>query len=191
MHARHLALPLLALALSLIFIIGGGYLSPHIALFRAHATAWTAALLTTPALALFLARAGAKPLGQAWRLWWTGGWLLIFIHLWWGLGLLHAWDAPSVFHRQGFLIAAPIFFLEAIWIIDIVLAWTHRGWAQARGWLLAWQWFAWLVTAANFFVSLVIFRNDLPSLVIGTLMTAVLIVVALRRLAGGALWVRA
>lgn len=191
MRARHLALPLLALCASLLFVLLGGFLAEHIALFRAHATAWTAALMTIPALALFLARAGARPLGQAWRLWWTGGWILIFIHLWWGLGLLHNWDVPSVFDRQGFLIAAPIFFLEGIWIIDIVLAWTHNGWSQARGWLLAWQWFAWLVAAANFFVSLVIFRNDLPSLVIGVFMTALLVIVLLRRLAGPAQGARA
>lgn len=183
MTARDLALPLAALTLSVLLIIAGGFLTEHIALYRAHATAWTSALLSIPALALFLARAGARPLGQAWRLWWTLGWLLIFVHLWWGLGHLHSWDALSVFVRQGLWIAAPIFILELVWLIDVVLAWVRRDWAEARGWFLAWQWFAWAVAAANFFVSLVVFRNDLPSLVIGVLMTAVLVVVLLQRLA--------
>lgn len=188
MRAREIALPLTAFAAGLAFVLVWGLMQDHAALARAHASAWISALLTLPALAVFLDRAGARPLTQGWRLWWTAGWAMIVVHLWWGLGLLHGWDVASVFERQGIWIAGPIFILEAVWTIDVILAWTRRDWARARGRFLRWQWFAWAVAVANYFVSLVIFRNDAQSLIIGALLTVLLVAVLLRRLArpGGA-----
>ncbi|RMF34949.1 MAG: hypothetical protein D6754_14105, partial [Alphaproteobacteria bacterium] len=143
------------------------------------------ALLAVPALALFAIRAGRQPLGQAWRLWWTAGWVLIVLHLYWGLGRLHHWDPISVFERQGFRVAAPIFVLEVVWLVDVVLAWTRRDWSHAAGGYLLWQWLAWLIAVANFAVSLLVFRNDPASLWIGVLMAAALGLAVLRRLVEG------
>jgi hypothetical protein len=180
---RRLAPPLAALALAMLAVVVGGLMAPHAAFFRAHATAWGAALLSLPALCLFVTRAGRRPLGHGWRLWWTAAWALVVIHLWWGLGRLHGWDVVSVFERQGLLIAVPIFVLEIVWLIDILLAWTRRDWQEARGWYLRWQWFAWAIAAANFFVSLMVFQNSGTSLVFGAIFSLALGLAILGRLA--------
>jgi hypothetical protein len=182
-RAADIALPLAVFAAAILVVVLGGLAARDVALYRAHSTALTSAVMTLPALWLFLLRAGRRPLGQAWRLWWTAGWLLIVIHLWWGLGVLHDWDVGSVFARQGFWIAGPIFLLEIVWTIDVILAWTRRDWAEARGGFLAWQWVVWAITAANYFVSLMIFRNDIESVWLGAALTAVLVFGLLRRLA--------
>ncbi|RMH51903.1 MAG: hypothetical protein D6686_03435 [Alphaproteobacteria bacterium] len=182
-RAPAITLPLAAFAAALAFVVAGGVMAGDVALFRAHATAWMSALMAMPAMWHFLRRAGRRPLGQSWRLWWTAGWLMIVIHMWWGLGALHQWDAASVFARQGLAIAGPTFLLELVWTVDVVLAWTRRDWADARGWAGAWHWFAWALAAACFFVSLILFRNDAASLWTGALMLAVLLSALLRRLA--------
>ncbi|HEU0221014.1 MAG TPA: hypothetical protein VFR34_02240 [Paracoccaceae bacterium] len=183
--ARLVALLLTLFAAFFLFVVFGGLAAPDVTLFRAHASAWSAALLALPALCLFLLRAGRQPLGQSWRLWWTAGWVMIAVHLWWGLGRLHDWDLASVVERQGWHIAGPIFVLEILWAADMVLTWARSDWAEARGAYLAWQWLVWCVAAASFCVSLAIFQNDATSLWIGLFLTLALILAALRRLAEG------
>jgi hypothetical protein len=121
------------------FVVFGGLASDNADFFRTHATAWTSALLATPAFFIFARHFGRAGLGQWWRLFWTFGWLMIVIHFYFGLGIMHFWDPISVFQRQGFAIAAPIFLLQITWLIDIGLAFIRRDWRRAAGWYKWWQ----------------------------------------------------
>lgn len=153
--------------------------------FRTHATAWASALLATPAFYIFARHFGRAGLDHWWRLFWAFGWLMIVIHFYFGLGIMHFWDPVSVFQRQGFAVAGPIFLLEVTWLIDIALAFTRRDWRLAAGWYKWWQVVASLIAFANFFVSLIIFRNDIESLAIGIVMTAVVILALVLRWSDG------
>lgn len=184
-RAALLAPPLAGLAAATALVVAGGLAAADITLFRAHATAWTSALLALPALCLFLARTGRRPLGRAWRLWWTAGWIMVAAHAWWGLGGLHGWDLGSVFHRQGNAIALSIVLLEVVWAVDVALAWARADWAEARGWFRAWQRAAFGIAVACFIVSLLVFRNDPQSFWIGLVMAVALGLTLLRRLAEG------
>ncbi len=183
--AAEIALPLAAFAVLFAAVVLGGPVASDPVMFRTHATAWAASILVLPALWLFLRDAGLRPLTQVWRVWWTAGWAMIAVHLFWGLGRMHDWDAGSVFERQGILIAAPIFVLEAVWLVDVILAWTRRDWAVASRSYLAWQWLAWWVAMLNFLVSLAVFQNDPMSTYLGALLVAALATALLARLAGG------
>ncbi|SMF51386.1 hypothetical protein SAMN06265365_11794 [Tistlia consotensis] len=172
---------LLLLAVGFALAMFGGLVAGDADFFRAHASAWVSALLATPALSVFVRRFGRAPLGDWWRLFWSAGWVMMAVHLWWGLGALHQWDAASVFQRQGFLVAAPIFLIQAIWPLDVALAWTRRDWARAAGGYRWWQALAGLAVFLTFFVSLVVFRNDLESLVLGLVQAAAVLLAGLLR----------
>jgi hypothetical protein len=140
--------------------------------FRTHALAWSSAILVTPALYIFVRQYGRGRLGHWWRLFWTAAWAMIAIHFVWGLGFEHFWKPLTVFERQGFFVAFPIFLLEAVWVVDILLSWIRMDWARAGGVYKYWQAFVWLLVFLNFFIALVIFRNDTPSLIIGLIQAA-------------------
>lgn len=154
------------------FVVFGGLVSSNADFFRTHATAWSAALLATPAFYIFARHFQRAGLGTWWRLFWTYGWLMIVIHFYFGLGIMHFWNPVSVFERQGFWIAAPIFLLEVTWLIDIALAHIRSDWRHASGVYKWWQVLAYLIAFGNFFVSLIVFRNDIESVVVGTIMIA-------------------
>ncbi|MGY9055556.1 MAG: hypothetical protein ACKVGZ_08135, partial [Alphaproteobacteria bacterium] len=126
---EQLSFSLLAFSGLLAFSILFALTQPDETFFRTHATAWSSALLVTPALYIFI----RTSLTHWWRLFWTFAWAMIAIHLIWGLGLEHFWKPLSVFERQGFLIAFPIFFLQAVWLLDIAMTWTRFDWARPQG----------------------------------------------------------
>ncbi len=165
------ALTLFLFSVSGAFVVFAALASDNTDFFRTHATAWTSALLAAPAFYIFARHFGRAGLGHWWRLFWTFGWLMIVIHFVFGLGVMHFWDPISVFQRQGFAVAAPIFLLEVTWFIDIVLAYVRRDWALSTGWYKWWQLAAYLIAFLNFFVSLIIFQNDIESLIIGIVLT--------------------
>ena len=178
---EHLALTLTLFAASVAFVVFGGLASDNADFFRTHATAWTSALLAMPAFFIFARHFQRGGLGHWWRLFWTFGWLMIVIHFYFGLGVMHFWNPVSVFQRQGFALAGPIFLLQVTWLIDIVLAFARRDWSHAIGWYKWWQLVAYLIAFLNFFVSLVIFRNDFESLVVGVVMTIAVVLALLLR----------
>ncbi|MGB0851945.1 MAG: hypothetical protein ACPGSI_01530 [Pikeienuella sp.] len=154
---------------------------------RTHATAWAMTLLATPAFYIFARNYGddLRPLTNWWRLTWTAGWVMSLIHLWFGLGEMHQWDALSVFTRQGFALAATIFGLILVWGIDVIYAWIRPDWAEDDIWIRRIA-FWWALLA--FFVSTVIFNNDLPSLVVGLVMTGAIAVAVFQRIDGQQSW---
>jgi hypothetical protein len=146
---------------------------------RAHATAWSMALLATPAMVLFVARYRRQPLGAWWLWFWTFGWLMNLVHFYFGLFRLHDGRPITVFERQGFLLAFTIFFFTALWGLDVIAAWWRPRWAPAYGWLDS---AAFLVGFVAFFISTVIFNNDQASLVVGLIMTVAVALALVRRL---------
>src|SRR5262249_22445234 len=54
----------------------GGLASDDLDFLRTHATAWSMALLATPAMYLFVSRWRRETLDDWWRLFWTFGWLM-------------------------------------------------------------------------------------------------------------------
>lgn len=178
---EHLAISLLAFSLLFALSILFGLTQPDITFFRTHAFAWSSALLVTPALYIFVRYSGMTPLTHWWRLFWSFAWVMIVMHLIWGLGLEHDWQPLTVFERQGFWEAFPIFVLQVFWLLDMAMSWTRLDWAWATGVYKLWQTFMALFVFLNFFVSLVVFRNDMESLAIGLAMTAVVAAAALLR----------
>lgn len=179
-HERRIVGGLL-LSISLALVMFGGYFAGNSDFFRTHATAWTSAILTTPALCIFVVHFRREGLGDWWRLFWMLGWTMIVIHFYFGLGVMHFWNPISVFERQGFLVAGPIFLLQGVWLVDILLTFLRRDWRRAQKVYAVWQLFVWLIAYANFFVSLVVFRNDTESLVIGLAMSAAVIISMMHR----------
>ena len=151
------AISFLAFSLLFAFSILFALAQPDPTFFRTHALAWSSALLVTPALYIFVRRYGRAPLTHWWRLFWTFAWAMIAVHLIWGLGLEHDWRPLTVFERQGFFVAFPIFLLQGLWLIDIAMSWTRIDWAWSTGVYKYWQGFM------------------AVSLVIGLLQTAVVI----------------
>lgn len=154
---------------------------------RTHATAWAMTLLATPAFYIFVRNYGVeeRPLTNWWRLSWTAGWVMSLVHFYFGLGEMHAWDACSVFTRQGFMLAFTIFGLIAVWGADVVMAWRSPGWAEDDTHLTRIA-FWWGFVAV--FVSTVVFMNDMPSLVVGLVMTGAILVAVFQRIDAHKTW---
>jgi hypothetical protein len=165
----------LLLAASLLASLGASDLD----FVRTHATAWSMALLATPAMVLFVARYRRQPLGAWWLWFWTFGWLMNLVHFYFGLFRLHDGRPITVFERQGFLLAFTIFFFTGLWGLDVIAAWWRPRWALAYGWLDS---AAFLVGFVAFFISTVIFNNDQASLVVGLIMTVAVAIALVRRL---------
>ncbi|NKB49155.1 MAG: hypothetical protein GKS02_07300 [Alphaproteobacteria bacterium] len=182
---EQIILTLLLFSGSAAFAVFGALATDNVDFFRTHATAWTSALLATPAFYIFARHFARAGLNHWWRLFWTFGWLMIVIHFYFGLGIMHFWDPVSVFQRQGFAVAGPIFLLQVTWLIDIGLAFIRRDWRFSTGWYKWWQLVAYLIAFLNFFVSLLVFQNDIQSLVIGILMTLVVVAALVQRWSDG------
>lgn len=150
----------------------------NVAFDRTHATAWSMALLATPAMYLFVRNFRWRPLDNWWRLFWSFGWLTCVVHFYFGLFQMHDGRPITVFERQGFLLAFSIFFFISVWGIDVGLAWARRDWATAAPYMRA---FAFAVGFLTFFISTVIFNNDLPSFLVGLVMAAAVAVAILQR----------
>ena len=139
---------------------------------------WSSVTLTAAegsyanASTIFTRRFGRTPLGNWWRLFWSFGWLMMVVHLFWGLGSLHQWDVVSVFVRQSFEVAASIFLVQALWPVAVILAWTRPDWPLATGWYRWWLTLVTLGVFLTFFVSLVVFRNDSESVAVGLIQAA-------------------
>jgi len=155
----------------------GGLASDSIDFFRTHATAWSMTLLAAPPMYVFVHGFRRRPLGPWWLWFWSFGWVTCVVHFYFGLFDLHDGRPLTVFERQGFGLAFSIFFFLAVWGLDVFAAFGRRlgpsGWAARAvpeyGWANT---FAFVVGFATFFISTVIFRNDLTSLVVGLIMTA-------------------
>ena len=93
------AITLTAFALLLVFAIFWPLASDNLVFKRTHATAWAMTLLATPAFYVFAKTYGREPLTNWWRLSWTAGWAMSFVHFYFGLFGLHAGDPVSVFER--------------------------------------------------------------------------------------------
>src|SRR5262245_57786774 len=157
----------------------GGLASDDLDFLRTHATAWSMALLATPAMYLFVSRWRRETLDDWWRLFWTFGWLMNLVHFYFGLFHLHDGRPLTVFERQGFLLAFSSFFFTGPWGLDVIAAWWRPRWAPPFGWL---DNLTFVVAFATFFISTVIFNNDKASFVVGLIMTLAVAVALVRRL---------
>ena len=150
----------------------------NLAFKRTHATAWAMTLLATPAFYIFARTYGREPLDNWWRLFWTFGWFMAVAHFWYGLFHLHAGDAWSVFERQGIALAGTIFLLLFLWGWDVANCWFRLDWREED--ILSRRPAFW-VGAIAFFISTVLFNNDIQSLIVGLLMTAAILLGVLQR----------
>lgn len=157
-----------AFAAALVFAIFWPLTQANALFERAHATAWASTLLATPAFFIFARTYGEAPLTNWWRLWWTAGWVMSVVHLWFGLGGLHGWDAWSVFERQGPELAGTIFLLIGLWGWDVFNAWARPDWPEED--ILSRRPAFWVGLVA-FFVSTVVFMNNPVAFACGLVMT--------------------
>jgi hypothetical protein len=157
----------------------GGLASDDLDFLRTHATAWSMALLATPAMYIFVARYRRQPLDDWWLMFWSFGWLMNLVHFYFGLFRLHDGQPLTVFERQGFLLAFSIFFFTGLWGIDVVAAWLRPRWAPPFGLLDS---ATFVVGFLTLFISTVIFNNDRTSFVVGLIMTLAVVAGLVRRL---------
>lgn len=163
------------------FITFWSLASDNLIFKRTHATAWAMTLLATPAFYIFARTYGREPLINWWRLSRTAGWVMSLIHFYYGLFGLHDGDAWSVHERQGWALAGTIFLLVAVWGWDVFNAWARPDWEEED--ILSRRPAFWLGAAA-FFISTVLFNNDIQSLTVGLILTAALLVGVLPRIDG-------
>ncbi len=168
LSSRHLAATFGPFALLLAASLLGSLATQDVEFRRTHATAWSMTLLVTPAMGVFLWRVGRRPLDDWWRLYWTFAWWMSVVHFYYGLYALHDGRAATVFQRQGFTLAFTIFFLVALWGVDLAFAWLRTNWRTGDLWL---RWLTFAVAFVSFFISTVIFNNDVQSLLVGLVMT--------------------
>lgn len=175
------ALTLSAFALMLAFVTFWPLTSDNLIFKRTHATAWAMTLLATPAFYIFARTYGREPLTNWWRLSWTAGWVMSVIHAYYGLWGMHDGDVGSVFERQGWALAGTIFALTAVWGWDVFNAWARPDWEEDD--ILSRRPAFW-IGAVAFFISTVLFNNDIQSLICGLILTAALLVGVLQRIDG-------
>ncbi len=184
-HARptlgQVAITLSAFALMLAFAAFWPLTTDNLIFKRTHATAWTMTLLAIPAFYIFARTYGREPLTNWWRLSWTAGWVMSVIHFYYGLFGLHDGDVWSVFERQGWALAGTIFLLIAVWGWDVFNAWARPDWEEDD--IMSRRPAFW-IGAVAFFISLVLFNNDIQSLICGLILTAALLVGVLQRIDG-------
>lgn len=173
------AMTLSAFALMLAFITFWPLASDNLIFKRTHATAWAMTLLATPAFYTFARNYGREPLTNWWRLSWTAGWVMSVIHAYYGLWGLHDGDVASVFQRQGWALAGTIFALIAVWGWDVFNAWARPDWEEDD--ILSRRPAFW-IGAVAFFISTVLFNNDIQSLICGLILTAALLIGVLQRI---------
>lgn len=175
------AITLSAFAVLFAFVTFWPLASDNLIFKRTHATAWAMTWLSIPAFYIFARTYGREPLTNWWRLSWTAGWVMALIHFYYGLFGLHDGDAWSVFERQGYALAGTIFLLIAVWGWDVFNAWARPDWEEED--ILSRRPAFW-IGAVAFFISLVLFNNDIQSLISGLLLTAALLVGVLQRIDG-------
>ena len=175
------AMTLGAFALMLAFVTFWPLASDNLIFKRTHSTAWAMTLLATPAFYIFARTYGREPLTNWWRLSWTAGWVMSVIHFYYGLWGLHDGDVWSVFERQGYALAGTIFLLIAVWGWDVFNAWARPDWEEDD--ILSRRPAFW-VGAVAFFISTVLFNNDVQSLTCGLILTAALLIGVLQRIDG-------
>lgn len=175
------AMTLGAFALMLAFVTFWPLASDNLIFKRTHAPAWAMTLLATPAFYIFARTYGREPLTNWWRLSWTAGWVMAVIHSYYGLFGLHDGDIWSVFERQGFALAGTIFLLIAVWGWDVFNSWARPDWEEDD--ILSRRPAFW-IGAVAFFISTVLFNNDIQSLTCGLILTASLLVGVLQRIDG-------
>ncbi len=175
------AISLSVFALMFVFVTFWPLASDNLSFKRTHATAWAMTLLATPAFYIFARTYGREPLTNWWRLSWTAGWVMSIIHFYYGLWGMHGGDVWSVFERQGVALAGTIFLLTAVWGWDVFNAWARPDWEEED--ILSRRPAFW-IGAAAFFISTVLFNNDIQSLTVGLILTAALLVGVLQRIDG-------
>jgi len=173
------ALTLSAFALMLAFITFWPLASDNLIFKRTHATAWAMTLLATPAFYIFARCYGREPLTNWWRLSWTAGWVMSVIHAYYGLWGLHDGEVASVFERQGWVLAGTIFLLIVVWGWDVFNAWARPDWEEDD--ILSRRPAFW-IGAVAFFISTVLFNNDIQSLTCGLILSAALLTGVLQRI---------
>ncbi len=175
------ALTLSAFALMFAFITFWPLASDNLIFKRTHATAWAMTLLATPAFYVFARNYGRRPLTNWWRLSWTAGWVMSVIHAYYGLWGMHDGDVGSVFERQGWALAGTIFALIAVWGWDVFNAWARPDWEEDD--ILSRRPAFW-IGAVAFFISTVLFNNDIQSLTCGLVLSGALLIGVLQRIDG-------
>jgi hypothetical protein len=119
--------PGLAFAAAMAAALLGPLASDDLVYDRTRFAIWATLLLATPALILMVLHAGRRPLGHAWRAWWTLALAGYLIHLWYGFGVMLGADLGATFATQGTLVAASNFLLALLWAASVVVAWSGRG----------------------------------------------------------------
>lgn len=166
----HVAFTLLPFGLVFAFAVFYALSQPNPAAFRANAYAWGAAVMVLPALFLLARRLGRRVLNHWWRLFWTFGLLLLLAHDIALRGWQHLWRPDLVAAEFGLAGAALLWGLEAVWAIDVLMAWNRLDWAQAEGGYAVWQGFVGAFVFLSFAVALLTGGQQTIGLALGVLL---------------------
>ena len=139
LRTTHVAFTLLPFALAVGFAVFAALTQPNPEIYRTNAYAWGGAVMIAPALFVLARRLGRQPLNHWWRLFWTFGLLLLLAYGIEILGWQHLWRPDLVAAQFGLIGAVVLWGLEAVWVIDVLMAWNRYDWARAEGRYAWWQ----------------------------------------------------
>jgi|GEM_PF-5568594 len=135
----HVAFTLLPFAAVVAFAVFYALSQPNAEFYRTNAYSWGAAVMIAPALFLMARRLGRRALNHWWRLFWSFGLILLLTHDIEILGWQHLWRPDLVAAQFGLIGAVILWGLEAVWVIDVLMAWNRLDWARAEGRYAWWQ----------------------------------------------------
>lgn len=162
----------------LVAIVAAALFAPwatgDVAYHRAVYSIWGVMTLVVFALALMILRLGRSSLGELWRATWTAGFLAYMLHLWIGIEEGFGGSLDAVFRTQGYVVAASNFVLAALWAFSAGFAWMRYPalWLHVVTAVLA---------AISAITASVLFASG-PSVVVGLMFVAVLVLAGATRL---------
>jgi hypothetical protein len=200
--AGQLCLTFVPFGLGLVAAIWYAELSQDLRLFRTLYSVQVALLLAIPALALFPFRDRAPGVRNAWRLFWTFGFLAYAVHFayaWFGVfggqiatarlhpGLFHVPTHPTILDlviaHQGTFVAYSNFAVTGLWLLDILLAWLGGGArGPARTTITAIHALSWLYVLVSFVIASIVFSKNNTILILGWTLVGVVALALLIRL---------
>lgn len=172
LHAGHVAFTLLPFALAVAFAVFFALAQANPDAYRASAFAWGSTVMAVPALFALTRRLGRRVLTHWWRLFWTFGLILLLAHGVAMLGWQHLWRPDLVAAEFGLVGAVLLWGLEAVWLLDVLMAWNRLDWAQAEGRYAWWQGCVGAFVLVSFALALLLFGHGPVDLVLGVVLLA-------------------
>lgn len=110
-----------------------GFAKHTVLFWRMVSAVWTATILVTAALALYVSTRSDR-IDEWWRLFWNFAYLSLLIHLYWAIAVNAKWDWNEIFNsplgigKPEHVVDHPVLdlVLAALWGIDVLLSWLTK-----------------------------------------------------------------